>query len=213
MNARWTTCLALSLLVLWIVFTCCAVLLAYVNGTFAADMDLASTALMLVTMTALITVGAMSAAHRPGNPLGWIFLFASLAFIITPLADEYAQYITATAPGSLPELSLFFWIQAWVWIPAFFLPTTFGILLFPTGRLPSQRWRPFAWLSGLSLSCVILAGMLKAGPMFEPPDTYPQLTNPIGIESATAVFSAVLAVGQVALIGIVVDQSRQSSLA
>ena len=38
------------------------------------------------------------------------------------------------------------WIYSWIWVPGLgfivFLP-----LLFPSGRLSSPRWRPFAWFS------------------------------------------------------------------
>jgi hypothetical protein len=74
-----------------------------------------------------------------------------LSWGVAHLTSEYATYALLAAPGSLPAAEAAAWIYSWVWVPALgfivFLP-----LLFPNGRLPSPRWRPFAWLS------VLLAG-------------------------------------------------------
>lgn len=38
------------------------------------------------------------------------------------------------------------WLQGWFWMLMIGL-IVFLLLLFPTGRLPGSRWRPFAWVS------------------------------------------------------------------
>src|SRR3712207_8995156 len=50
------------------------------------------------------------------------------------------------------------WLSNWVWIVMFGL-IVYLILLFPTGRLPSSRWRPFAWFS---IALTLLAATLMA---------------------------------------------------
>jgi hypothetical protein len=47
------------------------------------------------------------------------------------------------------------WLQGWFWM-LFIGLIVFLLLLFPTGRLPSSRWRTFAWVSG----AVIAAGVI-----------------------------------------------------
>jgi signal transduction histidine kinase len=73
-------------------------------------------------------------------------------------------------------------LDSWLWIPAIGLMGIFLILLFPDGRLPSPRWRSFAWLAGITM---ILS---SAGILFRPGslagDGYPGLTNPLGMKSA-----------------------------
>jgi hypothetical protein len=97
------------------------------------------------------TVGAVAASHRPGNPVGWVLCSIGLSWGVAHLTSEYATYALLAVPGALPAAEAAAWIYSWVWVPALgfivFLP-----LLFPNGRLPSPRWRPFAWLS------VLLAG-------------------------------------------------------
>jgi hypothetical protein len=50
------------------------------------------------------------------------------------------------------------WLCIWVWIVMFGLIVCL-ILLFPNGRLPSRRWRWFAWLS---VALTLLAAILMA---------------------------------------------------
>jgi hypothetical protein len=62
--------------------------------------------------------------------------------------SEYATYALLAAPGSLPTAEAAAWIYSWVWVPGLGF-IVFLALLFPSGRLPSPRWRPFAWLERL----------------------------------------------------------------
>ena len=39
------------------------------------------------------------------------------------------------------------WLSTWVWMAGIGPVATFGLLLFPDGRLPSPRWRAFAWFA------------------------------------------------------------------
>ena len=50
------------------------------------------------------------------------------------------------------------WLSNWVWIVMFGL-IVYLILLFPNGRLPNSRWRPFAWFS---IALTLLAATLMA---------------------------------------------------
>jgi hypothetical protein len=123
------------------------------------------------------TVGAVAASHRPGNPVGWVLCSIGLSWGVAHLTSEYATYALLAAPGSLPAAEAAAWIYSWVWVPALgfivFLP-----LLFPNGRLPSPRWRPFAWLS------VLLAGAGTIMAAFSPgPGVGLSIHNPFGMES------------------------------
>jgi len=53
------------------------------------------------------------------------------------------------------------------------------ILLFPDGRLPSRRWRPFAWFSGAVMVLLYISFVLVPGPL----EGHPGVRNPLGLES------------------------------
>ena len=123
------------------------------------------------------TVGAVAASHRPANPVGWVLCSIGLSWGVAHLTSEYATYALLAAPGSLPAAEAAAWIYSWIWVPGLgvivFLP-----LLFPNGRLPSPRWRPFAWLSVL----LAAAGTIMAA--FSPgPGVGLSIRNPFGIAS------------------------------
>src|SRR5215211_7402915 len=77
------------------------------------------------------------------------------------------------------------WMSNWVWILMFGL-IVYLILLFPDGRLPSSRWRPFAWFS---VALTLLAAILMAispdavlDVLGTSDNVYISLPNPLGIE-------------------------------
>lgn len=97
-----------------------------------------------VGFLAYLTVGLIIAAKRPSNPLGWLLLLIGLVLGLNELLHYYADYALAYRPGTLPGGLAVAWVSTWIW--AFIFPILpFVFLLFPTGRLPSPRWRPLAW--------------------------------------------------------------------
>jgi hypothetical protein len=102
-------------------------------------------------VVAFALVGALVAGRQPHNPIGWILCTIGLSAGLVSFTHEYAQYALWTAPGSLPGGLLMAWFTGWVWAGGIPLLTTFLLLLFPDGRLPSPRWRPVAWLSALPI--------------------------------------------------------------
>jgi hypothetical protein len=96
---------------------------------------------------------------------------------VAHFTSEYATYALLAAPGSLPAAEAAAWVYSWVWVPGLgfivFLP-----LLFPSGRLPSPGWRPFAWFS------VLLAGAGTIMAAVSPASGVGlSIRNPFGMES------------------------------
>jgi hypothetical protein len=52
------------------------------------------------------------------------------------------------------------------------------ILLFPDGRLPSRRWRPFAWFAGVVMFVICVGFVFIPGPL----QGHPGVRNPLGLE-------------------------------
>jgi hypothetical protein len=80
---------------------------------------------------------------------------------------------------ALPFAVLAAWYLAWAAFPVFGLTFAFTLLLFPTGRLLSPSWRPFAWLAGIQITAAsVLAALQPTLALEEEGRTIP---NPIGI--------------------------------
>ena len=146
--------------------------------TPAGVVDLAPVALWAA---ANAVVGAVVAARRPENPIGWLLSASGLLVGVGTFAGQYAYYTLVTRPGSLPGGRAMLWLAGWPFDAGFFL-VLFLLLLFPTGRLPSPRWRP-AFGFALAVYLADLVGRAFApGPVN--PDELGPLPNPLGIEAA-----------------------------
>jgi hypothetical protein len=113
------------------------------------------------TFIAVPVVGFVLASRRPGNRIGWIFLGAGLVLGLAFFCDRYGRGGLSAAPGSLPGARAAAWFVNWVSvIPAAGL--AFMLLLFPTGRLYSRRWRPVAWFVAAAFTLDAAAMVARA---------------------------------------------------
>jgi hypothetical protein len=109
-----------------------------------------------VTSPALSTAGAIIITQRPKNAIGWLSCTIGLTIGLNHFTDEYVTYALLAQPGSLPGSEVAAWLTSWIWVPSLGL-LVFLLLLFPTGRLPSSRWRWFAGFSAL----IVLVGTVS----------------------------------------------------
>jgi hypothetical protein len=102
-------------------------------------------AISLVGFIGAPILGALIASRRPENRYGWLWLGLSLSFALVGLAEPYAAYALIAEPGSLPAPRMVNKVLGLGWLVLItFLP--FVLLLFPSGRLPSRRWRLLGWV-------------------------------------------------------------------
>ena len=150
--------------------------LASLNGRTPRAMvvDQGIAALVLLSL-GCAAVGGLIAARRPEHPLGWLFCAAAVCQGMLVLAEEYGLHGLRTRPGVLPLGAEAAWLKEWIWAPGFGLLLVFLPLLFPTGRLPSHRWWPVAWLGGLAIG---LSSALLAVPLWNARGT--SLLDPAG---------------------------------
>jgi hypothetical protein len=142
-------------------------------------------------------VGAVIVARRPRNPVGWLCCAVGLLLGPAFFGQDYAWYALVHEPGSLPGGLAMAWLGQWPWRVVLGL-LSFLLLLFPSGRLVSARWRPVAWAAAAG---TVLLGLWAA---FAPQPLegagLERLTNPLGIRGAEAIFRVLEAAAAVLLV-------------
>lgn len=175
----WGVCVAMLLFVL---------LLGFLSRHADSPLEEGATGFLFVLpMLAFPTVGAVVASRRPLHPVGWLFLAVGLLFAVGGLAPAYVEYDRYVNPGVLPATRLFVWSISWI-DTMVFLSIAFLLLLFPTGKLPSRRWRPVLWLAIGTSSIAFVTSAFKPGLIW--PDTL-RMENPLGIEALDGTLRAV----------------------
>ena len=86
-------------------------------------------------------IGLLILTRRAGNRIGWVALALGFIFAFNSITSDFSTL--SGGPASDVGLTLELvgnvgWLM-WVLLLGWFL------LLFPTGHLPSHRWRPLAW--------------------------------------------------------------------
>jgi hypothetical protein len=127
--------------------------------------DPANFVAVTIAFVSLLSVGAMLAILRPGNPIGWIFLVGGSAFILGIFTTEYVGR-SIYLGWDLPGHQLIDWLGSWSGSLAVTLFVVWTPLLFPDGRLPSPRWRPIGWVTAIASVVSIAALALEpVGPV------------------------------------------------
>jgi signal transduction histidine kinase len=123
------------------------------------------------------SVGAVLAARRPSNPIGWIFCGMGVVSGILALASEYARWALIEQGGDPAGGLLAAWIVEWIWIP---LIAGLGVVaaIFPDGRFLSPGWRRATWATiAITLVPTVLIALIPELTVYEGSD------NPVGVES------------------------------
>jgi two-component system, NarL family, sensor kinase len=104
--------------------------------------------------------GALVAFHRTRNPVGWLFAVGGALQLLTAVSAPTAQLVQdADGPVWVVRSLLTVFAWSWPWHIGLILPLS--LLLLPDGRLPSPRWRPAAWIVGISsLLFVVEVGLV-----------------------------------------------------
>ncbi len=146
----------------------------------------------ILGVTALGVVGALIAS-RTGNAIGWVFLGIVSCLAITILANSYGSL---AVPRGWPLGMLALSFQG----PFFVSLGLFGwvFLLFPTGQLPSRRWRWMARTYAGALA-VVAVGFTVIPIDLTIGDTVVG-TNPLAIDAIAGLMSVILAVAAIALV-------------
>ncbi len=146
------------------------------SGGETDDSSVVSDLVLLLTFS---VVGASIASRHPRNTIGWLFCSVGMTISLNSFVGDYAEFWLASSFGTSGLGETAAWLSSWLYILLFYFPTSFLLLLFPDGRLPSPRWRPVAW--GVALGTVggVVGNALEAGPL----EDFPRIANPYGVDS------------------------------
>lgn len=158
------------------------------SGNRALDLLLDGLGLsLLLALLAFPLVGLLIATKRPTSPIGWLLLVVGLGWGLLVAANGYADYGIKSHPGALPHADIAAAVGLGVWAPPVGILGTFLLLLFPTGHLPSPRWRPVAYAAGVAIVGCTVVSLLAPGPMTD--SGYSTTQNPIGVQSWASVLN------------------------
>jgi signal transduction histidine kinase len=121
-----------------------------------------------LTVIAAPVVGFVLTSRRPANTIGWIFLAIGLLAGVGFFSQDYGWYGVVGAPGSVPAARPAIWLANWIWLV---VAAGFALvlLLFPTGQLPSRRWRPAAWFVAVVLAVQTAGFAVRASRVWRDP--------------------------------------------
>ena len=140
--------------------------LSHPHLIYAATLEEAiGTILGYVAIPAYATVGAVVASLRPKNGVGWLCLGLAWTFVLGEVAWQLQARLLGMA-SFLESLSNLTWSLL---VPP--LPVTLMLLIFPTGRLLSRRWRFVVWMALAGTGYTAVAGLSKTYAGVIVPDT------------------------------------------
>jgi hypothetical protein len=163
----------------------------------------------VVAAVTAATVGALVASRRPRHPVGWLLLGLGLSLTMWGLTFGYTRYGLVARPGAMPAASYLAGLHTGlgiIWLSC----ASFVLLLTPTGKLPSPRWRWWARIAAAAAGIWLLATVVHPAPLYP---EYPTIENPLAVPflrrglldiaqpAAAVVVLASLVVGAVSLVG------------
>jgi len=159
----------------------------------------------LAVLPVLITPAALLIlTHRPRHVVGWLLLTTAFMFALSGFGQQYGVWAIETHPGARGG-ALGLWLSGR--FAAFLDLTLFlALMLFPSGRTVSPRWRWWLWF-GISVNiAIVLIGFVHPLPLApDAPGRVGQLQNPLALPGSESSWNVVLgitvALSVIALLG------------
>ena len=186
--------LAVAIAVVAAVLGVCALVLAWLVRHHMDPNDALPNAVSGVSGIVYAALGALI-VRRARNVIGWILVGVGLGLTVLSLGGAYSVAGIAWRPGSLPWPALAGALGEWVFGPSI-TALAFLVLLFPTGTLPSPRWRPVL-TTGLVAAGVTTIGFVVNPVTYAipaPGGSSFRIANPAGIASIGDIVPAILIV-------------------
>jgi hypothetical protein len=145
----------------------------------------------VVTLAVLspATVGAILVIRLPRNLIGWLLLVSGFLIAASLGFSGLADYGLNVHPGSVPGAIWLAVLSGLTWVPFIVGLGCYLPLLYPSGHLPSPRWRPVAFLGVVAILFSTVQNVL--GPFT--PGAFPSADqNPLAIGGPVGDLAALL---------------------
>ena len=192
-KAPWTIW-ALTMIVLAI-----TAYLGVLNHSFSEDPFFLVVAMIMIA--GYTTIGALIASRTMGNPIGWLLMTVGIGFLLGGVTDEYLRYAAARGWLDLPFTIFMGWLTNWIFLFVA-IPVPFVLLLFPSGTLPSGRWRPVAITVAVLAGLVLVGAILSPGPIDADLGDISTPLNPTGVPALRDAIAVVFNVAGFGLLGL-----------
>jgi hypothetical protein len=146
----WTITIALTLL---------SLVLARPGG---AD-DLLTAITQAAASLALVTAGTILLRRVPGHRIGWLLWAGGLLGVLHGATAGLADDGLTVHPGSIPGAIWLAWLSQWIIVPYVWILALVP-LLYPTGRLISERRRSVAIIGTLVAAIISVEAALTSWP-------------------------------------------------
>lgn len=173
----------------WLIWSVAVIDVVVVTASSAFGLTLTISLVLGAITASFALVGATLVTRLPRNPIGWIYLVAAstMSWAITG-ASWVISDVASTSVVSGPALLVAFLANV-AFAPLLGAVGIFVPLLFPTGSLPSRRWRPGAWFGVLATAATTAYVMLRPGPM----SSGAEVLNPLGVTALAPLLDTISA--------------------
>jgi hypothetical protein len=164
----------------WALFGVCVVLAAaqtwmYLGWSVVRE-DASSWPVLTLGLTLWAALGAVIITRYPRHRVAWVFVLgAVLAAVGNCLFDYDAIATSGPSPDPPAVWPWAVWLAIVLDAPVPLLFLTLLFLLFPTGRLPSRRWRPLLWAAWASFVGIVVAFAVVIPPWTIEPENRDEL--------------------------------------
>jgi hypothetical protein len=132
-------------------------------------------------------IGALVAARRPRNPVGWLLLTTGVFFGLLLFSERLGWHHLLADRVISDRAADWLWLANWTWIPAVVPLFIFIPLVFPTGRPLSPRWARLLWAASVAVALFVASSALNPGPL----ENYKAVQNPFGTGHAATILEGV----------------------
>jgi signal transduction histidine kinase len=111
----------------------------------------------LVVDGCIVAIALVLTMARPRNPIGWLLLAFAALGASQNFLEAYGVRAQASVHSGLAFGRLALSLGTSLWVPAFIVPTTLLVNLYPDGRPSSPFWRRLNWIAVVAAVAEVVA--------------------------------------------------------